>query len=359
MASDGGQRSPATDVLRVKLSVGSTLLVIAAVVAAVATLALLQAVRRPLAWVMAAAIVAWLLSWVIGLLDRWMPRMLAVLSTLLGFAVLVLGSWVAVRATIESGVDTLQDSLLKAAGSLEARYDVAADFRLAERAQSFVDRLQERVGAETEVAATAGTFSTYLVGGILMLFLVAYGPRFVSAALEQITDRSRREYLSALLSLSSRRARAYLLVAIVQALAVTAIGTGIFTLLGLPAPFVLALIVGWLSAIPYLGIVLGGLAPLLAAAAEPQLLTYAVLLLVICGLQVIEALVVRPRVDRRILRVGPTVMLVGTLVGFELYGFGGAVFGAALLVLLWSVLQSRPDVSAGPSLDAGTPAPDG
>ena len=58
---------------------------------------------------------------------------------------------------------------------------------------------------------------------------------------------------------------------------------------------------------------------------------------------------IRPRVDRRTLRVGPALMLIGTLIGFELYGFGGAIYGTAVLVLLWAVLQAMPDRQAWPA----------
>jgi predicted PurR-regulated permease PerM len=344
-----GPRQPAVKVLQVRLSLGSTLLVIGAVVAAVILMNLFEAARRPVAWVVAASVVAWLLSWVIDLLDRWIPRGLAVLVTVLGFVVLAGGAWVGVRATIRSEVDRLRTALPAAAGDLELRYHAAADFHLAGRTQSFVNSLDDRFGTQAQVAAAAGTASTYIVTGVLMLFLVGYGPRFVSAALGQIADPARRASVAAVVNKASYGARAYLLIVLTQAIAITVACSVVFYLLDLPAPFILGLLVGGLGAIPYLGIILGGLAPLLAAATEPRELTYVVLVGLLVGLQLVEALVIRPRVDRRTIRVGPALMLAGTLVGFELYGFGGAVYGTAALILLWAVLQAMPDRSASPA----------
>jgi predicted PurR-regulated permease PerM len=344
-----GPRQPAVKVLQVRLSLGSTLLVIGAVVAAVILMNLFEAARRPVAWVVAASVVAWLLSWVIDLLDRWIPRGLAVLVTVLGFVVLAGGAWVGVRATIRSEVDRLRTALPAAAGDLELRYQAAADFHLAGRTQSFVNSLDDRFGTQAQVAAAAGTASTYIVTGVLMLFLVGYGPRFVSAALGQIADPARRASVAAVVNKASYGARAYLLIVLTQAIAITVACSVVFYLLDLPAPFILGLLVGGLGAIPYLGIILGGLAPLLAAATEPRELTYVVLVGLLVGLQLVEALVIRPRVDRRTIRVGPALMLAGTLVGFELYGFGGAVYGTAALILLWAVLQAMPDRSASPA----------
>ena len=68
----------------------------------------------------------------------------------------------------------------------------------------------------------------------------------------------------------------------------------VFYLLDLPAPFVLGLLVGWLSAIPISGILLGGLTPLLVAVTEPHLLTYLVLAALLVGLQSVDVLAVRP-----------------------------------------------------------------
>jgi predicted PurR-regulated permease PerM len=343
-----GPRRPLIKVLQVRLTVGSTLLVIGAVVTALTIVNLFEAARRPVAWAVAASVAAWLLSWVISLLDRWIPRPLAVLTTVLGFVILVAGGWVGVRATLQLEVDKLRTALPAAAQDLEQRYDAAASFHLAQRTQAFVNSLDERFGTQAQVAAAAGTASTYVVAGVLMLFLVAYGPRFVSSALRQIADPVRRESVAAVLYRGSNAARAYLLIALVQTIAITAICSVIFYFLDLPAPFILGLLVGWLSAIPYLGIILSGLAPLLAAATEPHEFTYAVLVALLVGLQLVEALVIRPRVDSRTIRVGPALMLIGTLIGFELYGVGGAVYGTALLVLLWAVLQVMPDRESWP-----------
>jgi predicted PurR-regulated permease PerM len=336
-------------VLHVKLSVGSTLLVIGAVVAAIALLNLFHAAHRQIGWLIAASVVAWLLSWLISLLDRVMPRALAVIGTLLAFAILAGGAWVGVRATIISEVDRLRTALPAGASDLEQRYRAAADFHLAERTQSFVNSLDERFGTQAQVTAAAGTASTYIVAGVLMLFLVGYGPRYVSAALRQIGDPVRRESVSTVVYRASSTARSYLLLTLLQAVTITAISSLVFYLLDLPAPFVLGLLVGWLSAIPYLGIIFGGLAPVLVAATEPHEFTYIVLVGLLVGLQTVEAVVIRPRVESRTMRVGPALMLIGTLIGFELYGIGGAIYGTAVLVLLWAVLQAVPDRSAIPA----------
>jgi predicted PurR-regulated permease PerM len=346
--------------LWVSVSLGSTLLVIGAVVAAVGLANLFVAARRPLAWAAAASVAAWLLSGVVDILGRWVPRGLAVLMTVLGLVLVAGGGWVGVRATLAAEVDQLRTALPAAASDLETRFGAAADFNLVERTTTFVEDLDDRVGIQAQVTAAAGTASAYLVSAILTLFLLGYGPRFLSAALRQIADPARRAAVTAVVDQASRAARTYLLIVLVQAIVITTVCSAVFYLLDLPAPFVLGLLVGWLSAIPYFGILLGGLAPLLVAVTEPHLLTYLVLAALLVGLQSVDVLAVRPRADSTV-RVGPALILAGILIGFELYGFGGALYGTALLVLFWAVLWAMPDRSSqlpvgdGP----GTAAPTG
>jgi putative heme transporter len=340
------------------VSLGSTLLVIGAVVAAIGLANGFVAARRPLAWAVAASVAAWLLSGVVDILGRWMPRGLAVVVTVLGLVLVAGGGWVGARVTLADEVDRLRRTLPAAASDLEMRFQAAADFDLEERARVFVNDLDDRFGIHAQLTAGAGTASAYLVNGILVLFLLGYGPRFVAAALRQIADPARRASVTAVVDQASHAARSYLLIVLAQAIVITAVCTAVFYLLDLPAPFVLGLVVGWLSAIPYLGILVGGLAPLLVAVTEPHLLTYLVLVALLIGLQAVEVLAVRPRADRTV-SVGPALTLAGILIGFELYGLGGALYGTALLVLFWAVLCALPDrttqLPAGD--DPGTAAP--
>lgn len=337
------QHEPTVEVRQVRLSVGSVFLVIGSVVAAVAVANLFQAARRPVAWTIATAIVAWLLTGAIGVFDRWMPRALAVMTTVVGFVAVAAGAVIGVRVTIRSEVDKLRTALPAAAHDLEQRYHTAADFHLAQRTQTFVNSLDDRFGTRAQVAAAAGTASAYVVTGVLTVFLVIYGPRFVSGALHQIADPARRTFVTAAVYRGSDRGRAYLLVVLAQTIVITAVCSAVFYALDLPAPFVLAMLVGWLGAIPSMGIILGGLAPLLAAATELHAYTYPILVGLLIGLQLIEALLIRPRLERSTLRVGPTLMLIGNLIGFEVYGIGGAIYTTAALVFVWAVLQSTPD----------------
>jgi len=64
-----------------------------------------------------------------------------------------------------------------------------------------------------------------------------------------------------------------------------------------------------------------------------------IVLAVLALLQLVEIVVVRPHVDKHSVHVGPTVPIIAALLGFELYGIGGAVYAVALSVILLAVVD--------------------
>ena len=54
----------------------------------------------------------------------------------------------------------------------------------------------------------------------------------------------------------------------------------------------------------------------------------------------VVVLIVRPRIDPRTVRLGPAAATVVGLLGFELYGIGGAVYGIALAVIALAALDA-------------------
>jgi predicted PurR-regulated permease PerM len=328
--------------LRVKPTLGSTLLVIAAIGTAIVAGNVFVAARRTIGWAFATLIVAWLLSAIIDALDKWMRRGIALLVTILAVMIIGVGTWLGIMASLRAEVGHVRTSLPSAAVQLERRYEVAAQFRLAERVNSFVAEIDKRFSASAAVSKAAGTAPVYFVNGVLLLFFLGYGPRFLAGALDQISDPDRKAQFARAFSRASIRARNYVLIALAQVIVVTAVGTLAFYLLDLPAPFILGLILGTLSAVPLLGAILGGLPAVLLAAAETDKTVIATVAGLLVAVQLVEILVVRRRVDRRTVRVGPALVLIVGLIGFRLYGVGGAAYATIALVFVLALVESWP-----------------
>lgn len=103
-------------------------------------------------------------------------------------------------------------------------------------------------------------------------------------------------------------------------------GTG-FAMIGLPTPVMLGLLAGILNLVPYLGPILGMIAPILVAmsidggAAMPV-----AIIMVMVAAQVVDNLFVIPAVIARAADVYPLVALLGVIIAGNFFGLLGMVF---------------------------------
>lgn len=294
--------------------------------------------HRQIGWAVACIVVAALLSPVVDLLDRRMPRWLALLLTMVGAGAATFVLWVGLVVNLDDGFDTLSSEAPKAAASLERRYEVAREFRLVERVDSLINSLRSQGGGAVGRAASAA--GTYLVCGILTLFFLVYGPRMLRALFAQFSDTERRARSERRVGAALRNGRRYIGFAAAQTVVVAAVVGLVAWAFDLPAPLVLGALAATIGLIPTLGIVVGGLPALLLASGLNEWRSVAVIGLVLLCLQIVEAVVVRPRVDRATVHVGPALPALVGLLGYELYGVGGALYGAAVLVFVIAWLDA-------------------
>jgi predicted PurR-regulated permease PerM len=123
-------------------------------------------------------------------------------------------------------------------------------------------------------------------------------------------------------------------------------------MLEIPAIGLLALFGALAATVPYFGIVIGWLPVLLLAVGVASGLEVALAALVAASLQVTEGLWWRRQVDDRSIRVGPAVPIVVAILGFGIYGIGGALYGCVLAVLVLAMAdQLRPGEAIPTPLD--------
>ena len=105
---------------------------------------------------------------------------------------------------------TSSEAAPRAASGLEERYDWAADVDVTTRVADLVERINESVRSET-IDRAFGRLPTYLVTGVLMLFLLAFGRRYVLGMLGLFDDLERRQVVRRVLFIGARRGRVYIL----------------------------------------------------------------------------------------------------------------------------------------------------
>ena len=320
------------------LTPASAVLVVGAVITAFVLRNMFVSAHRIVGWVVACAIVALLVDALVEIVDRVLPRWISVIVVLLGIGAIVAGVMIGLANDVLDSLDELQTTAPEAAAALEERFGWASDIGVADRVQAFVDELNDRI-RERAVTRIAGTAPTYLMTGILMLFFLFYGRRYFNALVMQF-GADHRDDIRTVATSGASRGRRYLLIAIAHSLANGVIVGMLCWSLELPAALSLGVVVGAFTILPLIGVLVGGVPAILLAFGSEGGRTGAVVLIVLLLLQAIEATIVRPWVDPRTVRIGPAAAIVVGLLGFELYGIGGAVYGIALIALAFAALDA-------------------
>jgi predicted PurR-regulated permease PerM len=338
VANEAGTPRVPARILRAGLTPGSAALLVAAVLTAFVLANAFELAHRTIGWVVACSVVALLIDPVVDVVARAIPRWLAVIAVLLVVLGVIAALVVGLAHDLLNSIDELKDNAPVAARSLERKYSWARDIGVTQRVTDFVNDLDERIRKET-VSKALGTVPSYVVTGILMLFLLAYGRRYFEGFADQFSPE-RGQRIRGVGQAAASRGRRYLLVVILESIVAGLVVGLLCWWFDLPAAVSLGFVVGALTVLPLIGIVVGGIPALLLTLGLIGWGHALVMLLVLLVLQTIEALVVRPIVDARTVRLGPTVPIVVGLLGFELYGVGGAVYGIALAIIALAALDA-------------------
>lgn len=320
--------------LRLDISFGSVALVLLAIAAALVAAGVLVEARRIISWVVACAVAAALIELLVEWLDRWMARALAIVLVLVAIAgtagLLVFG----VFHDLDQEARRLKIEAPLAAQSIERNEQLGGLAREIDLDRRVTDATQRLSSPSSGLASEAvDSVGAYVVCAVLTILFLSWGKRLARAGLKQLEPRA-AERARWVVSTAFGRSRRYVVLALLQASTIGALAWGLCMWLDLPAPLPLALALTACALIPSIGIVLGSLPiMLLTAGLEAGVVTASVSI----GFLVVQVLSNRlllPRIVRISgLNVGSAAIVIGSLIGFELYGIGGAIYAAALTVL--------------------------
>jgi predicted PurR-regulated permease PerM len=334
-------RSLATDV---EIDGRSVAVVVLAIVLAVFARGVIVAGRRPLGWAVASVITASLLAPAVERVAQHVRRGVALLLVVLvATATIALVFW-GVLHDLDRESKHLYQVAPIAARHIEQspRFGATArEFRLEDRATDAVATLRKR--SQSLAGKTASRAGTYFLCAILTIFTLLWGPRMARSAGEQFTDPVRRARVERVAADAFGRWQHYLVASVAQAMAYGVVMWCICRALSIPAPTPLALVVAFLSIVPYMGLIVGALPALLIAAGLESFGRAGVLLVLVIVLQVVHIYLTQPAVVSRSLYVGPLVLVASIVLGYRVYGMGGAVFGSAIAVLAVAVAAAIGD----------------
>ncbi|MFE2477037.1 AI-2E family transporter [Streptomyces sp. NPDC059389] len=296
-----------------------------------------------------------LLRPVADLLDRWIPRSLAVACSILGSFVLALGALAFVGETVAAGWDSLVAEFRAGLDRLEPLLE-RPPLRLSPHALSDLrDRIGDYLSSHrTSLLSTAVSGAGRLVQALTVVALSV----FCSVFFIYSGDRQWRWVCSQFpkgaqqrISLAGRAAwrtftgytHGIVLVAVTNAVLV---GVALH-LLGVPLAVPLALLEFFAAFVPLIGspVALAVAVVVALAAKGPLVAALVVALIVLIGQ--IEGHVLHPMLMSWAVRLHPVVVALSVVAGAIAAGVLGAVVAVPLVSVVWAVRQSLRSPDAG------------
>lgn len=301
-----------------------------------------------------AALLAYALLPGVTLLERWLPRPLAVTVVYL-LTLLILGSLgyfvfsTAIGqliAFVKELPNLLQpgtpghpspiDHLLRPLGISEAQIAAARQQIINSLENSLGQILNSALPIFTGVAS--GIIDTILVV-ILSVYLVMDGPR-VFRWLSTASPRKYRLRVLFFLNILRRTVGGYIRGQLFMSAFIGALVGGGMALFQVPYALLLGMMAFILEFIPILGTIISGAACVLIAFATRGYVVAALVLGYFVIVHILEGDVVGPRVIGRVLGLHPIVAILALVAGTDLFGIWGAVFAAPVVGLLQAVIVS-------------------
>jgi predicted PurR-regulated permease PerM len=356
-------------------------------IALLALWALARAAGSVLLILIVAALVALILAPLVRLLERRIPRGLAILlvyifgvAVLVGIALLLVSPVTTQITRFEHNVPQIVSNanldLYKVQSWLDRR---GIHVQIAKQGQTALDTLQRDVLKRSGdiVSFSRSLLSSIVTVGfdlvlilVLSIYLLVYG--------RQIGDLARRvmpagdgtpedDYPLLIQHAVSGYVRGQLLFSLVMG-ASAAIALALFGVLGIfpdgeRFAIFFGAFYGLMEFIPYIGPIIGPI-PAIVVALFQSPITAVWLIILFIGLQQLEGHVVAPQVFRISLRINPILIILALLIGYQLYGIVGSLVALPVIaVIRQTVLYLRRHlvlepwtVEAGPGIGLTTPS---
>ncbi|MFM5738813.1 AI-2E family transporter [Aeromonas veronii] len=308
-----------------------------------------------LAPLLVALVLAYLLEWPIGRLQRAkLPRTLAVTLVLLLFiSASVLVVLELVPTLLNQGVNLAKEApaMLSHAQdyvrTLPDKYPEIIDVSLVE---TVIDNIRQRILTTGEQLVTLSLSSLVNIGALLvymflvplMMFFLLKDKQFLIGSLRRFLPRNRALVQRVWIEMNEQIMN-YIRGKIIEILIVGVITYGAFTLLGLRYSALLAVAVGFSVLIPYIGAAAVTVPVVMVALFQWGLTPeFTWLVIVYTVIQVLTGNLLEPLLFSEALNLHPVAIIIAVLVFGGLWGFWGVFFAIPLATLVKAVINAWP-----------------
>jgi predicted PurR-regulated permease PerM len=343
-------------------SVRAVLRVVVTVVLSVLALYLLYLVREPLSWLLIAIFVAVATSGPVNLLSRRLPRGAAIAIVYLGVVVapILIGA-ILIPPAVEQGVKLAKDlpgyveDLNQAFDENEQLRELNEKYDLTQKLDDLADNLISDLGGAAGAMADIGAglvSSIFALVTILVMsmFMVSRGKAWREAALS-FRPPHQAERIRRATDRIANAVGSYVGGALVQATIAGIAAFLVLTILGVPSPLPLAVIIALLDLIPLVGATLGAVVVGVVTLFVDFPTTTIIWAIFAIAYQQFENYVVQPRIQSRAVSLDPFLVVIAAIFGGTLLGVIGALLAipsaAAIQIALREYMDYRRAYGAG------------
>lgn len=236
-------------------------------------------------------------------------------------------------------LNEVQQAILR----LEAQYSVSA---MPQEGKQLIGSLLEKLGNYTlslasfslsAVFTLASTMIELIVVPVITFYMIKMGGRFVRGFIVLFPE-TYRPHLSRLFEEMHRVLSAYIVGQLSLSVLMTVVVFLGMLALGIPYPLVIGLLAGVVEMIPVVGPIVGAIPAILLGLAESSGLAVKVLIFYIV-VQQLDAHLVMPKLMGSVTNVHPVAIILGVLVGGQLYGIVGMMVAVPVLAVLQILLR--------------------
>jgi predicted PurR-regulated permease PerM len=335
--------------------------VVVTVTLSVLVLYVLYRVREPLGWIVLGTFVAVAASGPVNLLSRRLPRGAAIAIVYLGivFIPIAIGA-ILVPPVVEQSVNLandlpqyaqdLNDAFDKNPTLQEAnqKYDITT--KLESAAETLVSRLGDAAGALVSIGAgLVSSIFALITILVISIFMVGRGQAWRDAIL-QYRPPHQAERMRRATDKIADAVGSYVGGALAQATVAGVAAWIMLTILGVPSPLALALVIALLDLIPLVGATLGAVVVGVVTLFADFPTTTIIWTIFAIAYQQFENYVVQPRIQSRAVALDPFLVVVAALFGGALLGVIGALLAipsaAAIQIAVREWLEYRREYGA-------------
>lgn len=346
-------------------SIRAILRVVLTVVASALALLVLWQLRTPISYLLIALFVALVAAAPVTVLSQHMRRGFAI-AIVYGAIVLVpigIGA-ILIPPGVEAASDLVNDmpryaeELTETIEGNEQLRDINENFDVTGKVEDFAEESSAGAlgSAPGALADLGGWIVTAIFAGvtilILSMFMVARGPTWVQAFLRTRPEKEAAVLRRALYAMAEA-VSSYVGGALLQAFIAGTAAFVVLTILGVPAPLALAMIVAVFDLIPLVGATIGAFLVGLVTLFDDFPIDTIVWAAFAVAYQQFENYVVQPRIQSRAVDLDPFVVVVAALFGGTLFGILGALVAiptaAAIQIGIKEFLRYRREESESPA----------